>query len=149
MSLKILAKSWLPVFVWMAFITIFSGDLMSSAHTSRFLIPFLRWLKPDITGATLLLIHGLVRKGAHLFVYAVLAFLLTRALKNGTQLRQSVSLVAIAWLGSTMFAVLDEFHQFFVPSRSAAVGDVVIDSIGALLGAMIYWLFRGRIIARP
>ena len=48
---------------------------MSSEHTSRFLVPFLRWLMPDISRATIAQIHILLRKGAHLAEYAILAVL--------------------------------------------------------------------------
>ena len=31
-------------------------------------------------------------------------------------------------------------HQLFVPGRSAEFGDVLIDSLGALLGIIIMWM---------
>ena len=41
------------------------------------------------------------------------------------------------------FAVSDEFHQSFVPSREATVRDVLIDTMGAILALLFIW-FLGR-----
>ena len=39
----------------------------------------------------------------------------------------------------TIYAMSDEFHQYFIPGRAALVTDVMIDSIGGLFGMMIIW----------
>ena len=41
------------------------------------------------------------------------------------------------WLIGTAYAVTDEIHQYFVPGRRCEVRDVVIDSCGVLVGALI------------
>ena len=43
---------------------------------------------------------------------------------------------AFAMLLTVLYGVTDEFHQAFVPGRYASVGDVMADSIGALLGCL-------------
>jgi VanZ family protein len=35
------------------------------------------------------------------------------------------------WLGITVLGALDEFHQIFIPGRTADVMDVVADAVGA------------------
>ena len=45
--------------------------------------------------------------------------------------------VLIAALGCVAYAALDEIHQAFVPGRSAAVRDVLIDSIGICGGLLV------------
>lgn len=136
--MKIFLRYWLPVLIWLGLIFIGSTDMMSSEQTSRLLIPFLRWLKPDISPETLAQIHFFWRKLGHVSEYAILAMLLWRALRRGTslQLRMSI-LFIIAWLISGIFAASDEFHQAFVPSRTAALGDVMIDMCGGLVGLAI------------
>ena len=42
-----------------------------------------------------------------------------------------------AWFASALYAVTDEIHQHFVPGRSGEITDVLIDSIGCLIGALI------------
>jgi VanZ family protein len=130
-----LLKSWLPVALWMAFIFIGSTDLMSAEHTSRFLTPFLHWLKPDISLETIGQIHFLVRKTAHLTEYAILAILLMRALREKESRFWRIAGVFVA---TVLFALADEYHQAFVASRTSSLGDVAIDSAGALLGTLIY-----------
>jgi VanZ family protein len=138
-------KYWLPVLIWLGFIFIGSTDLMSAEHTARFLVPFLRWLKPDITAEAGVRVQFFVRKAAHLTEYAILAILFWRALRRGTNLRAKMSILFTAvWFACAIFAVSDEFHQSFVASRTAAYGDVFIDSGGALFGLLISAAFKRR-----
>ena len=39
---------------------------------------------------------------------------------------------------SVIYAISDEFHQFFVPGRACALSDVLIDSAGILCSVLIY-----------
>jgi VanZ family protein len=126
-------KYWLPVLFWMVFIFIGSTDLMSAEQTSRFIGPFLRWFAPEITDATIASIQLIVRKCAHLAEYAILSALLLRALRQHLLAARSVAFVLAA-----LYAVVDEFHQSFVPSRTGSPWDVLTDSIGAILGLVIY-----------
>ena len=129
------AKYWMPVLIWLALIYVGSTDLMSAEHTSRFLGPFLRWLKPDITADAIAKVQLFVRKVAHLTEYAILAALLWNAVYSGTNLKIKIStLFVTVWLVSTLIAVSDEFHQSLVTSRTASIGDVRIDMIGAIFG---------------
>jgi VanZ family protein len=115
-----------------------STNLLSTEQTSRFVVPFLQWLKPDISAEALAQIHFVVRKLGHIFEYAILAMLLWRAVRGGTNLRMSMSFVfAAVWLVCAIFATSDEFHQSFVSSRTAASSDVLIDVCGATVGLAI------------
>lgn len=133
MITRLFIKYWLPVVLWMVFIFIGSTDLMSAEHTSRFIGPFLRWFAPDISDATVAAIQLVVRKCAHLVEYAILSALLLRALRQHLLAARSVAFVLAA-----LYAVVDEFHQSFVPSRTGSPWDVVTDIIGAFLGVVIY-----------
>ncbi len=118
---------------------------MSAEQTSRFLVPFLRWLKPDISTGALAQVHFFVRKLGHISEYAILAILLWRALRSGTNLRIKMSLLFVAvWLACGIFAAGDEFHQSFVPSRTASLLDVMIDLSGAFIGLAICFGFVRR-----
>ena len=141
-------KYWVPVFIWLGVIFAGSTGIFSAEQTSRYLVPFLRWLDPQISPSTIAAIHFALRKLGHITEYAVLAALLWRALRSATILRAKISTAFVgAWIGCAIFAVSDEFHQSFVLSRSAAFGDVLIDICGALIGlaicSVIAWR-RGR-----
>ena len=129
-------KSWLPVIAWMLFIFIGSTDLMSAAHTSRFIGPFVRWFAPDVSDATIAAVQLVVRKCAHLTEYAILAALVYRALRQPVERSLFTGLIAFAL--SAVAAALDEFHQSFVGSRTGTPWDVLIDCVGALIGLLIY-----------
>jgi VanZ family protein len=89
--------------------------------------------QPDLPRVPVSLLDLLVKKGAHLTEYAILAILIYRALAPGvTTLRAGA--FAGAWALTVLYAVTDEWHQSFVPGRTAAALDVVIDGSGALLG---------------
>lgn len=84
-------------------------------------------------------LHTLFRKSAHFFAYFVLGLLLLRALrKSGVDLQRAL---AWAFVFSALYAASDEFHQLFIPGRSGEVRDVLIDSAGAAIGLLCYWLF--------
>ena len=142
MNFKRLLKNWLPVMVWVGVIFLGSTDLMSTEHTSRFILPFLRWLRPDLSAETLRSIHFIVRKCTHVGEYAILALLLLRAASLMTNSKRSIPILYVSVWGVCLFvAVTDEFHQTFVASRGAAATDVMIDSAGAILGLLIGALF--------
>jgi VanZ family protein len=135
-------KYWLPVLAWMIFIFMGSTDLLSAEHTSRFIGPFLRWFVPDLSDATIASIQLVVRKGAHLTEYAILAVLLYRALHQDH--RRIGKAFIVCFLIAAGYAALDELHQAFVASRTGSPWDVMIDCIGALLGVVIYWIAAGN-----
>jgi VanZ family protein len=141
MLIRSLVKYWVPVIAWIVLIVLASGDLMSAEHTSRFLVPFLRWLDPDISVGTLAEIHFCVRKAAHVTEYAILALLVSRAVFRETNQKWSRSTFLGAWIACVLVAAGDEFRQSFVESRGASPWDVMIDSAGAIFGLLIYARF--------
>ena len=127
---------WLPPVVWMAVIVGSSSDIGSAQHTEHWLIPILRGLAPWATYAQLDALHWLVRKLGHLSEYAILAALWLRAFVRGRNLTpRTAGLLALAI--SVAWALLDEAHQTLVPSRSASLADVALDSVGALVALTI------------
>jgi VanZ family protein len=118
--------------LWMGLIFFFSTSFGSFSNTFYFLEPILRFLFPHMTHHTLLLVHQLARKLAHVAEYAILSYLWFKALSQGR--RTWSSRWALWALGlSISYALLDEYHQAFVPSRTASLMDVGIDSLGALM----------------
>ena len=128
----------------MALIFSASGDQMSGQRTSRFIGPLLRWFKPDISPEAISRVQGVVRKTAHVVEYAILSMLLWRALRKPQKgqwglWNRGAALGAIAL--AVLYAITDELHQSFVPSRQGQITDVLIDSFGAALGLLTVWLF--------
>jgi len=130
--------SWLPVFLWMGVIFIFSTDLGSLHTSSRFLGPILDLFLPWVGPETRFGIQIAIRKCCHFGEYAVLTLLIWRALiaQSGVPFREwRLQPAILAFILASLYAGTDEFHQAFVADRSASLKDVMIDSTGAAAGA--------------
>ena len=132
--------------IWTVVIFTASTDLMSAEHTSRFIGPFLRWLVPEISAATILAVQLFARKLAHITEYAILAALLLRALRPAPEMAMTRA-AGTAFIVAAGCAALDEFHQSFVVSRTGSPVDVLIDVGGVLIGLAIYWSISGGLAA--
>jgi len=138
-------KYWLPVILWMILIFGSSTDLGRPENTSRFIRPILIWLFPKMPEETFEKIHFVVRKSAHFVEYSILGLLAWRLIHFHPAWAACRSReLWIAWLIAVLYAASDEFHQSFVPSRQAAVRDVLIDSCGAGFGLAALWAWRRR-----
>ena len=134
-----LFSAWIPPLVWVALIFIGSTDVLSAEHTSRFLVPFLRWLNPAISGQTIETIHVCLRKLGHVSEYAVLAALCWRALRITLAHSRTARLALLTLVVSAGLAAFDEFHQSYVASRTASPLDVLVDCAGAAVAIAICW----------
>ncbi|MDP1629281.1 MAG: VanZ family protein, partial [bacterium] len=81
-------------------------------------------------------IKFILKKLAHFAEYAVLAALWLRVLTAANIPKRRAILFAVFFC--FIFAVFDEIHQLYVPGREGKTGDVLIDSLGVLLGAAIF-----------
>jgi VanZ family protein len=130
----------------MAVILWLSSDAFSAAQTGGHLEALLRWLLPSITPAQIQHVHMLVRKSAHVTVYALLAGLWLRAFVREREL----PLPAAAWVAfaiTVAWACVDELHQSTVDSREGSPVDVAIDAAGAavaLIAARVAGRWNGR-----
>jgi len=75
----------------------------------------------------------ILRKGAHVSLFGILAVLLYKATGLNIQL---------AWILATLYGASDEFHQLFVPGRGSAMQNVAFDSFGAFLILGIFVLIK-------
>ncbi|MFH0907000.1 MAG: VanZ family protein [bacterium] len=115
-------KNWFLVLVWAGFIFFLSNqpDLKSSLPG--------QW-------------DFILRKLAHISEYAILFFLLTRALFGHQISRKKVFVLSVAL--SIGYAISDEYHQSFIQGRHGSAQDVLIDSAGVFLSA---WLNTRKIV---
>ncbi|MDP4039712.1 MAG: VanZ family protein [Candidatus Pacearchaeota archaeon] len=70
----------------------------------------------------------------HLGIFSLLNGFLMIALSKGEKL----DWIFFAFLFSFFYAFFDEFHQTFIPGRSAGFFDIFIDGIGILYSLMFY-----------
>lgn len=76
----------------------------------------------------------IVRKAAHCLEFAGLSLLFNIALCQTNKKKMPVWAVLL----TSLYAVTDEIHQLFVPGRSCQFSDWVIDTCGAILGALVF-----------
>ena len=126
-------KNWFPTILWMVFIFWLSTDTFSSKHTFKVIDPFLRWLFPWLSQMDLRHLHAIIRKFAHVIEYFILGLLLFRTFRSDSSLTWHPKWAI--WVITTviLYAVSDELHQSFVPSRTASIVDVSIDVVGGIL----------------
>ena len=113
MNLKV--KKWFFVFIWAGFIFFLS-------HQPD--------LKSDLPGNW----DFLLRKIAHILEYAILTFLLIKALSEHQLTNRRILILAISL--AILYAISDEYHQSFILGREGTLRDVVIDSIGVFLAGL-------------
>ena len=145
LKLRMFLKYWLPVLAWMCLIFSASADAQSYQHSSALFEPLLNWLFPQMSQEDIERMHHLFRKTGHLTEYALLALLLWRAIRQPKKTDRGsrpwrwdeagLSLATVF-----LYAASDEFHQIFVPTRTALVSDVIIDTSGGALGLLLLWV---------
>ncbi len=84
------------------------------------------------------LLNAPMRKVAHASVYFVLAFFVFLVMGIIFDHKYYAFELILTLIIAIMFACTDEFHQTFVSGRTGAVQDVVIDSLGAIVGCLFY-----------
>ena len=113
-AVRTIASLWLPPLALMALIFFLSGQ-------------------PNLSSG-LGLIDLVGRKLVHAVEFGLLCFLWWRALSTlGPPRAALVAATAIA----VAYAITDELHQSFVPTRNGAPGDVAIDTAGALIAVVL------------
>ena len=128
---------YLPLIAWLAFIFFASSDNFNAGNTSRIIGPLILWLFPNTSPDTLAVVHFITRKIAHFTEYAILGFLAARAFRTSPRPAISQRWFLICATLIIVYALLDEYHQSFVPSRTASIFDSFIDMAGGLTTLLI------------
>ena len=137
-------RAWWPAAVWIGLISIESTDMFSSHNTGSLLYYLLTRLFGEINFYSFLVFHHYLRKTGHVVGYGMLALLLLRGWRATLGAANEVLLrtALLAWIGTAFVAAMDEWHQSFIPSRTGAVRDVILDSVAGLTFLIVayFWL---------
>ena len=79
-----------------------------------------------------------IRKLAHFSIYTVVGILLMSFIST-YKLKEGIRIIVSLVIG-IIYAASDEIHQSFVPGRSPQITDVMIDTMGVLLGILLVML---------
>jgi VanZ family protein len=113
-----------------------SSSAMSADNTGGVLARLLAWLAPGLGPEQAQLVHGLLRKAAHVTEYGILGVLWWRAFVYAGTLGPA----AAGWaaLGVCVAcAGVDEGHQALLVSRTGSAADVMLDSLGGLAAILL------------
>ena len=137
--------SFIALILWMIVIFSFSSaDANKSTGTSDKVITTMIEIKDKITNNETpnnekeIIVKNssfYIRKIAHITEYLILGFLTFNLLKQ-----YSVTNIYYAIGLSILYSCTDEFHQLFISGRSGSIRDILIDSIGILIGTYLYKL---------
>ena len=130
-----------PLVLWILFISFASTNQFSASNTSEILRPLLLWFFPNLSESRLATVHFITRKAGHFSEYAVLAFLARRAFITSSRAFLQRYWFQIGLLLVVIYGLLDEFHQSFVPSRTASIYDSAIDVAGGFTVLLIFYVY--------
>ena len=77
-------------------------------------------------------------KLVHFIEYAIFGWLLARSFRHSASVDFQKNFLVFAVITGTLYGLLDECHQLFVPGRLFTLSDLSADFIGSFLGAFIY-----------
>ena len=122
--------------IWMIVIFVMSSfNAEESSNQSGFIVSFIaNFFNINNT----LLVSLIVRKMAHFLEYFILGILMLNVIVNYNKK------IYLAYIFSILYACLDEVHQLFVSGRSGQIMDVLIDSMGIIIGILLVIFVKKR-----
>ncbi len=138
------------VLIWMGVIFYFSSQVRATSNNlslgvTEIVVKAVHKVVPK-SGLDVARLNHIVRKNAHFFNYLLLGIFVINAIRaTGVNKKK-----AIIWtlLICILYASSDEIHQMFVPGRGPQVKDVLIDTMGALVGLVIFMVINEGIKKR-
>ena len=73
----------------------------------------------------------------HAVAYAALGLLFSRSFLHAGAGR---GVLLAAFASAAVYGLLDEWHQSFVPSRTACWADAAADTVGSAIGSALWWV---------
>ena len=151
--------------MWLVVIRLESTDYASSANTFGILHRIAVAIFGPINPETLLTFNSILRKTGHFLGYAILAWLVFRALRLTQYKRLRLLLqrrlgiflrdlwrwdwAVIALLFAAVTASFDELHQAELASRTGTWTDVVLDTLGAAAALLVLYFHARYRLEQP
>ena len=106
-------------------------------------IPQIQEKEQNEREAITLRIEKVIRKIAHFSIYTAVGLLLM-ALISTFEMKEKNRIIISLIIG-IIYASSDEIHQSFVPERSPMITDIMIDTMGVMLGILLIMLGKAII----
>ena len=122
-----------------------SSSNMSAGLIRRVLSLFIPETSGDELTNVIASLQFIVRKTAHLTLYLILGVFALLHFSTYNRFTLIVKLSSSLVI-SVLYAVSDEYHQTYIRGRSGEISDVIIDTLGAIIGILlsllIYKIFK-------
>jgi VanZ family protein len=130
---------WVVTAAWAGTIAVLSTGSYSGSVTGWLLSQLLLALHIHFPPHVFATLHFLIRKLAHLTEYGIFALLLYHSFQPRHPEVWKTRSACIALVVAGLYSLTDEYHQSFVPGRTASLRDCGIDTAGAFLAlALLY-----------
>lgn len=134
--------SYTAVILWMILIFNLSSQVAEQSNQlstgiTEIIVKIVERIVPQVD-VDIYKLNNMVRKSIHFFVYLILGLLIINALRASVVYGHRS--IVLSLLICVLYAISDEVHQLFVPSRGGQVEDVLIDSAGVIVGIGVYLL---------
>jgi len=130
--------------------------------TKKLIFFFLYWFPPIALMAVIFLLSSrqsisipstyevnfVTFKSLHIMEYAFLYFLLFRAYYRSFKKSNKNNIFVLAIITTLLYAAFDELHQIFVPTRSGAIRDIGIDSIGIFISFLYTKIHLSKLVKK-
>jgi len=127
----------MPVFVKKIYQNIFNWSVAIGWLLMIFYLSSRSSFPVELTSST----YNIISSLTHVFLYAVWAWLLVRALKSsGSKLKRAL---ICAFLIVIIYGAFDEWHQSFTPPREMSLSDWLIDGLSALI-VIYYYSWKNK-----
>jgi low temperature requirement protein LtrA len=133
--------AWLPVVLGIAVIAVESTEAFGSDRTNAPLRKIFEALFGHVSYASWVLIHHYIRKTGHFLGYGLIGLAWLRAWWMTLPHSRFRHDALLALLGTAIVASCDEWHQSFLPNRTASPWDVLLDCTGGITLQLIVYIF--------
>lgn len=100
-----------------------------------------------VTYVQISLVHTVIRKLAHVFIYAVFGALLYNMALSFPRLKDMLKII-LPFATVVCFSVFDEAHKLFISGRHCDFVDICLNVLGGVLGIALVALVRFMISRR-
>jgi VanZ family protein len=153
---------WMPVVLIAGIIFWFSSQpyqdqdvkpLLTDSINEEWVSTNLSWLQFDYAGyyvsveqlGAASFVEFFIRKGAHFGIFFLLGFFTCRATLSTMLQHRTFTGFVTSLLFVILYAVSDELHQHFTGDRTPLIHDVMIDSVGGLVGILSFIILKNLI----
>ena len=131
-------KRWI-LYIVLCLIVFFIWDnsLQNGGTSDGFSLIFAKWIAPIANKlgfyGNIWALNRIIRKLAHLTEFTILGGVLYTILRRYITYGTVIKTIGLGML----IASLDEFIQLFSPGRSSQISDILIDTVGVVIGILV------------